>query len=186
MKSYLTGRIQSVAIDEKMSAPIALEYGLVQGSILAPLLYILFTCDVPDLAHTHPVSICESRREDCDGSCGDTVAFIDDCTYSIAKRNPKELSESLSSQYVEISKYMSSNRLVLNDDKTHVVVFCKKALKEERKEVEIEAGDHVIKPSETEKLLGVNLSQDLGWNEHLIDKKLLRRQLHSRVNGTAW
>ena len=43
MCSYLTGRKQQVYIDGHLSEPADLEAGVPQGSILGPLLYIIFT-----------------------------------------------------------------------------------------------------------------------------------------------
>ena len=64
MENYLTGRKQSVSVGGKVSVPLELDHGLAQGSILAPLLYILFTGDAPDLAHEHPISLVDSKLEE--------------------------------------------------------------------------------------------------------------------------
>ena len=42
-QSYLTGRSQSVFIDGCLSPPLDIECGVPQGSILGPLMYIIFT-----------------------------------------------------------------------------------------------------------------------------------------------
>ena len=44
---------------------------------------------------------------------------------------------------------MNSNKLVINDDKTHLMVMASKNNKK-RVEVSLQAGDYTIKPSETE------------------------------------
>ena len=54
--SYISGRSQSVIVDGCMSPPLDIECGVPQGSILGPLMYIIFTNDIPDLVHDHPVS----------------------------------------------------------------------------------------------------------------------------------
>ena len=53
-----------------------------------------------------------------------------------------------------------------------------------RDEVFVQAGGHTIEPSETEKLLGGVISQDMKWKAHLwgSDQSLVR-QLTSRING---
>ena len=53
-----------------------------------------------------------------------------------------------------------------------------------RDSVSIKAGEFVIKPTETEKLLGCNLHQSMQWNSHIKDhSKSVIRQITTRVNG---
>ena len=50
--------------------------------------------------------------------------------------------------------------------------------------VTLQAGEHTITPSRTEKLLGGYISENLKWREHLVDsEQSLVRQLTSRLNG---
>ena len=79
---------------------------------------------------------------------------------------------------------MAANKIVINDDKTHLVVMATKKFAQQREEVQIQAGHHVIKPSSSEKLLGCVISQDLKWKEHIMgsDQSMIK-QLISRING---
>ena len=64
-----------------------------------------------------------------------------------------------------IADYMATNNLVINADKTHLVI---------------------ILPSMTEKLLGGHISQDLKWKQHILDSEnSLVRQLTCRIDGLA-
>ena len=47
--SYLSGRSQSVCIDGNLSKLLPVVHGVPQGSILGPLLYTLFTNELPDV-----------------------------------------------------------------------------------------------------------------------------------------
>ena len=79
---------------------------------------------------------------------------------------------------------MNNNKLVINPDKTHLMVIGKKKSADLRKQVSLMAGGYRITPSETEKLLGGHVHQSLKWNQHLADdKSSLIRQLTSRNNG---
>ena len=182
VSSYLSQRYQSVSVDGCLSPPLPVECGVPQGSILGPLFYVLFTSDIPDLVHDHPVDYLEPQSY-CP-ECGSTVCYVDDCTYSHGDKDPAILSDTLSAQYKKISNYMAANKLVINADKTHLVVMGTKATAARRDEVELQAGEHTIRPTRTEKLLGGNISEDLKWREHLLDnEQSLVRQLTSRING---
>ena len=79
---------------------------------------------------------------------------------------------------------MNANKLVINPDKTHLMVMGGKKNNEKRKEVKLEAGAFTITPSQTEKLLGGQLHQSLKWNQHIRDHDhSLMKQLTGRING---
>ena len=182
VESYLGNRFQSVCVDGCLSPPLPMNCGVPQGSILGPLFYILFTNDIPDLAHQHPVTH-QAPAPYCK-ECGSTVCYVDDCTFSYGDSDPVSLSETLTGQYKTISDYMAANRLVINGDKTHLIVMGTKATAKRREEVSLLAGQHVIVPTRTEKLLGGHICEDLKWKEHVLGSdQSLAKQLTSRVNG---
>ena len=182
--SYLSGRSQSVLIDGHMSPPVRIQCGVPQGSILGPLLYILYTNDIPELAHDHPASY-ECTQSVC-SPCGSTVCYVDDATFSVGHKDPGILSQKLTHQYGLIADYMAANKLVINGEKTHLVVMGAKSKNELRNTISLAAGPHIILPTPTERLLGANICQDLKWNHHIQgDDDSLIKQLTSRVNGLS-
>ena len=90
----------------------------------------------------------------------------------------------MSAQYKIIADYMAANHLVINADKTHLLVMGTKKTAARRHEVALEAGEHIIRYTRTEKLLGANICEDLKRRENLLsNEQSVVRQLTSRVNG---
>lgn len=201
--SYLSDRQQSCFVDGHLSTAMSLSAcGVPQGSIGGPLLWLCFTSDQPDVIHDHPVDgqdlhrgcgqAAQLERASHDkepevvqtGDCGTLVGYVDDGAYSYAHSDPVILSEVLSSKYDLLEDWMNSNKLVINADKTHLMVMGGKSAAAKRTDVSIQAGTFSIFPTETEKLLGGQLHQSLQWNHHILDhESSLMKQLTTRING---
>ena len=81
---------------------------------------------------------------------------------------------------------MAANKLVINDDKTHLLVLGTRSMGEKRNMVNIRAGNHIIVPSKQEKLLGCVVSDNLKWRHHILSgEQAMVKQLTSRVNALA-
>ena len=109
LRSYLTNRRQCVSINGSLSKFLPVLSGVPQGSILGPLLYTIYTNDLPEVIDkNNQNSIC---------------CYADDTTHTSRHKDHKILTEQLSENYSRISDYMRDNQLKLNDDKTHLVVI---------------------------------------------------------------
>ena len=62
---------------------------------------------------------------------------------------------------------MAANKLVINDDKNHLLVLGTRSMAEKRSLVVMQAGNHIIVPSQKEKLLGCVVSETLKWSQHV-------------------
>ena len=82
-----------------------------------------------------------------DGDCGDMVGYVDDGAYSYAHEDPAVLSQVLSRKYSLIEDWINGNKLVINPDKTHLMVMGPKKITEKRSRVSIRAGPHTISPT---------------------------------------
>ena len=81
---------------------------------------------------------------------------------------------------------MSKNKLVLNGDKTHLLVMAtsQKHLRNGDFNITLDTGNEVIEPIYSEKLLGGHITNDFKWNEHIRNnEKSLFRLLTSRINA---
>ena len=115
------------------------------------------------------------------GDCGELVGYVDDGAYSYAHSDPTVISRVLNEKYKQLEEWMNDNKLVINPDKTHIMVL---GAKKSAGQVSMMAGNYCIHPTPTEKLLGGQIHQSLKWNHHISDgKSSLLKQLTSRNNG---
>ena len=191
LNSYLTSRYQQVYVDGSLSEPLPVVIGVPQGSILGPLLYTIFTNDLPEVIHQHdpPVSLQEQHipfNLPCK-ACGGICCFADDSTFSISDKDPATLEHKMNLKYKEISSYMSMNRLALNTDKTHVLIMA--SAQQHNKHgnfgVVLNTGAEIITPSDDERLLGAQVSNNFLWNAHIFgNEKSMVKMFTSRINAS--
>ena len=118
----------------------------------------------------------------CD-NCGSLCCYVDDSSYVLSSSDPRVLSEKLSEQYRKLASYMSDNRLVINDDKTHLLVMGTPRFHTAREDVDIATGTVTIEPIKTEKLLGINIHESLKWKEHILNsEKSMIKMLVTRLS----
>ena len=113
LQSYLTNRNQSVSILGSMSAPWPLKCGVPQGSVLGPLLFLLYTQPLADIIERH--SVCHSEYAD------------DTQLYSSA--SPDQLPSMLTRVeqcIIDVKNWMIANKLQLNDTKTEALLVSSK------------------------------------------------------------
>ena len=188
--SYLSDRQQCVYIDGCLSSCLRLDTGVPQGSILGPLFYILFTNDLPEIVHSDDNQHDNNHHDNTNHNmhchnCGSICCFADDSTYSVSEKVQEDLSSKLTEKYKTMSDYMISNRLKLNDDKTHLLLMTTNRMRRNNQpSVEITTPAEVIQTTECEKLLGAIIHEDLKWTEYIQNnEKSLLSQLNTRLNA---
>ena len=55
-ESYLTGRTQTVTVHDRRSRPADVSFGVLHGSVLGPIIFILYSAPLSSLIETHTVS----------------------------------------------------------------------------------------------------------------------------------
>ena len=158
-----------------------------QGSILGPILYCLLVNDLPEVAHDHPaLPEAPSFWNIHCSKCGGITCFADHSSLSMSNKDPQVLNQEIKDKYKEISAYMASNRLVLNSDKTHLLVMASERNHKSHGNfgVILDTGTETILPQSHEKMLGCNISSNFSWNHHLRDYEYsLNQQLTSTINA---
>ncbi len=103
--SYIKGRSQCTIYKGKLSDTLPIKTGVPQGSILGPLLFILFINDLP------------MALQDTD-----TDMYADDSTLTAQAKTTPELEEKLSSDAAKVSTWCQENHMAANTTKTKVML----------------------------------------------------------------
>ena len=109
-ESYLDGRAFSVTVNRSKLGKCVLRIGVPQGSILGPILFILYTKDINFIAHEHGFNI--------HPYADDSQLYIE---FNPLLHNIDDIEEKIIHCLDEIKNRMLSNKLKLNPDKTEVL-----------------------------------------------------------------
>ena len=188
--SYLTYRSQGVYIEGTMSNLLGLEAGVPQGSIVGPLYYTIFTNELPQVVHEHDCPVQGDPAANiftiqCH-SCGGVCCYADDSTYTVRGKNPDQLSDTLTKKYKVMADFLTDNKLKVNDDKTHLLVMTTRQKRRfvNTNSVKIQTPTAIISPSKVERLLGVQVHQDMRWVEHILENEnSLVKSLNQRLGA---
>ena len=147
LQSYLTNRKQRTHVNSYVSSDHIITMDVPQGSILGPLLFILYINDLPKVA------------EDTDA-----YLFADDTAISIGAKDSQELQAKIDEILPKISNWFNANQLSLNTSKTHYQVFFSKRSEDE---LMVKINGCKISRQFTVKYLGVYIDENLKWNTHI-------------------
>ena len=108
IKSYLYERKLKVAIDRILSDSKALNFGVPQGSVFGPKLFIMYLVPLGHITRSHGITF---------------HAYADDCQLYIAfsRENFSMRRYMMETLLAEIKKWMSTNMLKLNDNRTEIM-----------------------------------------------------------------
>lgn len=164
--SYLSDRYQYVKIDNFESKISEVEYGVPQGSILGPLLYLIYVNDIGKSVNANILS------------------FADDTSLYFSDDNVQNLYDTANTEMGNLYEWFCANQLSLNITKTKYIFLIGQSKKY------IEHGNICVngiqlervgknQNEESTKFLGIQIDENLSWRNHLlyINNKI-SRSLH--------
>lgn len=159
--SYLNKRCFYVKVNNDVSNIYQIDAGIPQGSVLGPVLYTIFTHDMPS-------------REDI------TVAtYADDTAFLCLRPSSSEASRILQLQLDNLQQWLTKWNIIVNTEKSCHISF---TLRRENCPPVLLNGN-VIPSKDTVKYLGLHLDRRLTWKAHISAK---RKQLDNKIKRMYW
>jgi hypothetical protein len=123
---------------QHLSSTNSIKCGVPQGSILGPLLFLLYINDLPR---------CSPKLQ--------FIMFADDTNIICSNKDPEMLENILNKELDSISNWFKLNKLSLNIDKTNFIIFKNKHSNLKNNNIKFSIDDKTISQVKTTKFLGI-------------------------------
>ena len=147
-RSYLSHRFQYVTYNGSQSSQQLIKCGVPQGSILGPLLFLVFINDF--------CIVCKSTEP---------VLFADDTNRFSSGSNASSLQDGVNNDLAIIAEWLKVNKLSLNIKKTHFMCFSAK--NKPSPCISLQIDGEALAEVDKSKFLGVIIDNKLSWKDHI-------------------
>ena len=146
IESYLNSRYQTTKINNVLSRKEKVVTGVPQGSILGPLLFILYINDMPKISEL-----------------GNFYIFADDTAVMVKAGSADQLQSKINQLLPNIAVWFQANRLTLNATKSNYQIFSRNKVGE----LNIMLQNELIERKACVRYLGVYIDENLKWHSHI-------------------
>ena len=145
-RSYLSNRKQFVCINGTDSEETFVQYGVPQGSVLGPLLFLLYINDL-----NRALKYCN------------TIHFADDTSLLLKNKSLKKMKKYLNRDLINLSNWLAANNISLNASKTELLIF-RHPNKIINYNLKVKLNGKLLRPTNHVKYLGTYIDSHLNWN----------------------
>ena len=150
-KSYLTDRQQFVSIGGESSDFTTTEHGVPQGSVLGPLLFLIYINDLHQCINNST-----------------SFHFADDTNLLYVPPNKvrnKNIVRRLNVDLKSLNNWLMANKISLNSSKTELIIFRKKNVPIPNLKIKLNGVN--LKPKSEIKYLGITIDEHLTFKSHI-------------------
>ena len=167
-ETFLRGRTQCVEISNVRSGERMVDYGVPQGSVLGPLLFLVYINDL----RFSVLDLLDSAHSNCRVII---PSFADDTHFTAAAKTESDLIEIMRRGMLGIDKWMRVNKLLLNHSKSGFIIYGRSS-NFYPWVLDLQMENYVIKRTNTIRYLGVIVDECLSFKNHVsfISSKIAR------------